>query len=108
MTNLGLYTTMINTISIYLPFLYRVASECEVKGMGEDKETLIISIGCVSLNGTCLLIKHLPVVTILQTGFHEDSILIGREICTAHDLTQEVDLRDIVGSDSSSWQVFLL
>lgn len=42
---------------MYLPSLYGLAAEMEVKWVGEDEETFIIRVGCVRLDLNRVLLK---------------------------------------------------
>jgi len=86
----------------YLPSLYTLGYEVEVERVSKDKESLIICVSCMCLYRLGLLMERLPLVSVLHAGLHEDAILLGREICSSHDLPQEEDLRFVVSLHSRS------
>ena len=66
--------------------------------MRKNKETFIVCIRRVRLYLHLVLLDQFPVLTILQTGLNEDTILVRGEVLASDDLADEVDFWFVVSS----------
>ena len=61
--------------------------------MREYEEAFIVGIRSVSLDLNLVLLKKVPVVTILETGLHENAIQVRGKVLASDYLPNEVHLR---------------
>ena len=69
----------------------------KVERVGEHKEALIVCIRRMRLYLHLILLEKVPIITVLEASLHEDTVQVGREVLTAHDLPNEVHLGLKVG-----------
>ena len=65
----------------------------EVERVSEDKKAFVVRVCRVCLYLHLILLEKLPVFAILQTGLHEDAVLVRGEVLPAHDLANKMHFR---------------